>query len=178
VRKANQPDQRAATRGGGFTGLPHVVQDSLAYRYLSIYGRAVLMEMVRQFNGYNNGRIGLSFDMICLRLHTTNRRAISAAIVELIDHGLVDVGAAHDRKHHKAREYRLTFISTGNAKAHKQATDEYWTWTPQNQGDDVSPRKAVRGDDVSPGPRGHGEDVSLKILRNRLKSVAAANKSR
>jgi hypothetical protein len=175
ARAKVKADQRAATRGGGFTGLPHVVQDSAAYRHLSLYARSLLFELVRRFNGYNNGRIGLSFEVACECLNTTNKRAIARAFAELVQHGLVEVMAAHDRKHHKAREYRLTFISTGDCNRHVQATEEYRNWTPepQNHGDDVSPRKRVHGDDVSLRRPIHGDDVSLRIAQHRQKSVVS-----
>lgn len=173
ARAKAKADQRAATRGGGFTGLPHAVQDSAAYRHLSLFGRAVLLEVLRRFNGYNNGKIAISFDDLADRLNTTNRRAIGKAFVELVQHGLLDVTAAPDRKHHKAREYRLTFVSTGDGARHVQATDDYREWQPpaQNHGDDVSPRKGVHGDDVSPRRAIHGDDVSLRIANYRRKTV-------
>ena len=170
--KKERPPQRAATRSGGFTGLPHVVQDSAAYRHLSLWGRAVLLELIREFNGYNNGRLWISFDQLCDRLRTTNRRAIKAAFTELFSHGLVDVAAAADRRHHKAREYRLTFVATTVNEKHVAATEEYWSWTPalvQKHGNDASPRGGSHGDDASPRGLVHGDDVSLRIAQHRRK---------
>ena len=59
-RRKSKSDQRADTRGGGFTGLPHVVHDSDAYRHLDLWARAVLAQVIRRFNGYNNGKIAIS----------------------------------------------------------------------------------------------------------------------
>lgn len=128
-RKRAQPDQRADTCGGAWVGIPHVVLDSAAYRDLGLMARAVLVELVRRFNGYNNGDIAASFDQLSECLSNTNRRAISAAIVELFEHGMVEIVAGADRLHHKARRYRLTFVTTGRPGAtFRPATNDYRNW--------------------------------------------------
>jgi predicted nucleic acid-binding Zn ribbon protein len=174
ARGRDKAPHQAATRGGGFTGLPHTVQDSEAYRTLDVFSRAVLAGIIRRFNGRNNGQIFVSFDELCHDLNTTNRRAIGRSFVQLLDRGLIEVTAAPDRRHHKAREYRLTWISTTAGGRHVQATEEYRNWTPtrvQNHGDDVLPCGGFHGDDASPRGPFHGDDVSLKIRKYRAKST-------
>jgi len=131
-RKA-KAEHRAVTRGMGFTGLPHVVQDSPAYHKLNDRARAVLFEIIRAFNGYNNGHIGISVRKIAEKLNTQNYGSISRAIGDLIKHGLIDISTEGDRRQRLAREYRLTFVSTGENNRHVQATEEYRHWTPEKE---------------------------------------------
>lgn len=171
--KEKAPHQ-AATRGGGFTGLPHTVQDSEAYRTLDMFSRAVLLAVVRRFNGRNNGEIFVSFDEISHDLNTTNRRAIGRSFTQLVDRGLLDVTAAPDRLHHKAREYRLTWINTTAGGRHVQATEEYRLWNPhvaQNHSDEASPTGVSHGDAVLPSRPILGDAALLRIAKSRGKSV-------
>ena len=123
-------DHRADNRGGPWAGLPHVVIDSLAYRHLSLWARAILIELVREMNGYNNGEIGLSQRQIGERIGTSNYRRIGPAIAELMEHGLIDVTVEGKWKQRLARQYRLTFINTGKPGHYKAATNEYRDWRP------------------------------------------------
>lgn len=173
-RGKDKAPHQASTRGGGFTGLPHVVQDSEAYRTLDPVARAVLLAVLRRFNGRNNGQIFVSFDEIGHDLNTTNRRAIGRSFAQLVQRGLIEVTAAPDRKHHKAREYRLTWISTTAGGRHVQATEEYRLWeTPlaQDHGDEASPRGGFHGDAASPCARSLGDAALLRIAKSRGKSV-------
>lgn len=48
---------------GTFVALPHAVIDSQAFRDLSAHARAFLIDVARQFNGFNNG------SLLCSRAH-------------------------------------------------------------------------------------------------------------
>lgn len=48
---------------GGFLALPNAVIDSTAFRSLSVHARAFLIDVARQFNGFNNGAL------LCSRAH-------------------------------------------------------------------------------------------------------------
>lgn len=173
--KKSRADNRADTRGGGWVGIPHVVADSPAYCQLSLWGRAILFEIARAFNGYNNGKIGLSQRQIADRLNTTNFRAIGKGIAELMEHGLIDVTMEGQWKQRMAREYRLTFISTGDAMHLRHATNEYRDWLPEKScADDVSAEKAISADDVSAAPRKSADDVSARIASHRRKTANSA----
>lgn len=130
-------DHRADNRGGPWAGLPHVVIDSPAYRDLSLWARAILIELVREMNGYNNGAIGLSQRQIGDRVGTTNYRRIGPAIAELMDHGFIDISVEGAWKQRLARQYRLTFVNTGAPGHYRKATNEYLLWThdPKKSGD-------------------------------------------
>lgn len=53
MRKANKESGRL----GRFVALPHSVLDSPAYRTLSVYARALLIDIARQYTGVNNGSL-------------------------------------------------------------------------------------------------------------------------
>jgi hypothetical protein len=173
-RRKIKSDQRADTRGAGFTGLPHVVHDSLAYRHLDLWGRAVLSQIIRRFNGYNNGKIAVSQREIADELRTTNFRKIARAFAELVEHGLLDVTTEGQWKERMAREYRLTFISTSSGGNHRQATNEYLAWTPlqrKSGADDVSAATDISAEDVSAERQKPADDVSARIAQHRRKTV-------
>ena len=133
-RRGAKSDHRADTRGGRFVGLPHVVFESEAYRHLSTMERAVLAEILARFTGYNNGEIAISYRELAHRLNRKNEAPFGPAIAKLIAHGLIDIVTEARWKDRRAREYRLTFVSTtdGN-KRHVQATNEYRSWAPEEK---------------------------------------------
>jgi hypothetical protein len=57
VGRSSRPMNRD---GHEFIALPWVVMDSPAFKRLSMHARALLLEVARQFNGVNNGRLLLS----------------------------------------------------------------------------------------------------------------------
>lgn len=173
----HKADQRAATRGAGWTGLPHVVHDSTAYLSLSLYARQVLIEVVRRFNGYNNGKIAISQREIGKRLGSSNYTKISKAVAELMDRGMIDVTTNRNWKARMAREYRLTFVSTGDHVRHVQATDDYryWTAAEKSGADDGSAEEAFSADDVSSEQRNPADDVSSGQIQKWQKRVIRKN---
>lgn len=170
-------DNRADTRGGGWVGIPHVVVDSAAYRHLSLWARAVLIEIAREFNGYNNGIIKLSQREIAERLTTTNYRKISAAVAELMEHGFIDIAVEGTWIDRQARLFRLTFITTGDRNHLRPASNDYRGWMPREKlaGDDVSAETTRPGDDVSAEPKKPADDVSAKIAAFRRKTANSQN---
>lgn len=186
--KRQRAPHQADTKGKPWAGIPHVVLESPAYRSLGLMARAVLIELVLRFDGRNNGQIGASFDTLASRLGNTNRRAIGAAIAELVDRGFIGIEAAADRHHHKAREYRLTFVSTGGERAHCAATNDYIGWAASlsadsadvrrrpshlapNHGDEASLRNPVHGNASSPCKPILGDEALLRIEAARRKSA-------
>jgi hypothetical protein len=171
-------DQRADTRGGKWVGIPHAVIDSVSYRTLSLWARAALIEIVRRFNGYNNSRIVCSQRELAEALSTTNFRKIGAAIAELMEHGLVDVAAEGKWKERQAREYRLTFVSTGDTGTFRPATNDYQAWLPSTSRksgvDDVSAESPLSADASSAMASFVADDVSARIAQHRQKAAIEA----
>ena len=173
--KKKQADHRAETRGLGLSGLPHVVADSPAYLALSPFERAVHAEILKRFNGYNNGAIGISYEEIGARLKgrnggPPNNSRIAKAVATLMGHGLIGEPTPESWMQRRARTYRLTYISSGKAPPFKTATNEYRSWKPQtakNDGDAASPRKPRVGDSGSPEARHVGDAQSPSVSENR-----------
>lgn len=173
AKKRAQADHRADTRGAALSGLPHAVADSPAYLSLSPFERAVLAEILRRFNGYNNGEIGISYEEIGARVKGSNSSLphngrIARAIAALHDRGLIDEPTPECWLQRKARTYRLTFITSGKAPPFKSATNEYLRWSPRvkNDGDAGSPETPPSGDARSPEPIHAGDAESPRNLKN------------
>jgi len=123
-----QPAQKV-DHGGTFVQLPRAILSSPAYLSLSLRARSCFFVVLERFNGFNNGRIGLSIDNLGAALGNQNHAANSRALVELIDRGFLECMAGANHVKSKAREYRLTFIETGNGGRGK-ATNEWKLWKP------------------------------------------------
>ncbi|GAA4714864.1 hypothetical protein GCM10023325_08610 [Sphingomonas lutea] len=141
---------------------------------LNPFERAVLGEILRRFNGYNNGSIGISYEQIGDRLKGQNKSRpnnarIAAAIVRLIDRGLVGDPEPESWMQRRAREYRLTFITSGKAPPFKCATNEYLRWEPSHGkigGDGASPERCFRSDPRSPSLLSFGDARSPPPSKN------------
>lgn len=89
--------------------LHHWLLNTPAYRSLNPPARAVLVELMRRYNGFNNGKIGLSVrdagTACCVSKNTAAR-----AFRELIDRGFVEVTtpSAFTVKCRLATEWALT----------------------------------------------------------------------
>lgn len=84
--------------------------NSAAHRSLSCPARAVLVELVLAYDGFNNGRIGLSVRRAAERCNIA-RRTAQLAFDALQDHGFIEcvTKGAFSRKTQHATEWRLTF---------------------------------------------------------------------
>jgi hypothetical protein len=75
-------------KGPPFTMLPHFIQASAAYHGLSAIARALLLEIIRRYNGANNGKIVLSARQAAYELNC-DKNVITRASRELGDAKLV-----------------------------------------------------------------------------------------
>lgn len=116
--------------GGKFSATPHKLIDSVAWRELSGRATKVLMLLQSRHNGFNNGRIAFSIHDLGSALGNQNHKANSRAVAELIELGFIECMSDADRRHSKAREYRITYISAGDKKGDSPATNEYLEWRP------------------------------------------------
>lgn len=176
--KKPKADCIADTRGGQWAGIPHVVLDHPAWLSRSLLERAILIEMVRRMNGYNNGKIAISQRELAMRLGTQNFGAISRATAGLMEAGLIDVNAEGDWKQRKAREYRLTFVNTMQGNFRIPATNDYLHWTPtqKSSADNGSAETPQSADNGSAEPRLSADDVSARI-RGRQRKTAISPES-
>lgn len=125
-RNKSQRPQKV-DHGGNFIQLPRAMLASPAFLSLSQRARSCLLVVIERFNGFNNGRIGLSIDNLGAALGNQNHAANSRALVELMDRGFLECMAGANHVKSKAREYRLTFIESGRGGFEK-ATNEWKLW--------------------------------------------------
>lgn len=119
--------------GGNFFMTPRRVTASVAWRNLSHRARSVLQAFQHAADGYNNGAIAFGIHEIGDFIGDQNHGANSKAVAELIELGFLEEMAGANRAQSKAREYRVTFISTGKAREIAPATHEYADWRPMKK---------------------------------------------
>lgn len=136
MKRGKARPQRAWNGGDGYVLTPHRVFD-FAVNKLSFRAFAAFCVLIRRFNGFNNGKIGLALSGLDESLGTKNRSANAAALHEVIAYGLVRIARHSHREQRLAREYRLTFIETcsgddllpaTNEWLRYESTAEYKTW--------------------------------------------------
>ena len=106
--------------------------DCPAYRHLSCYGRALLVEVIYRHNGDNNGRILMSVREAADRLGIAPNTALKA-LAELRDTGfirLVKAGSFSLKRRH-ATEWTLTMFAVGDVKP----TKDFMNWEPPEKTD-------------------------------------------
>jgi hypothetical protein len=164
------------------SALPHVVADSAAYLSLTTFERAVLAEILRRFNGYNNGRIGISYEELGDRLRgpntsRPNNGRIGRAIGTLFQRGLIGEPTPGSWVERKAREYRLSWVSSGTPPHLRPATNDYLQWQPELQKNhcDISSPDPSRADDTR-SPEGTDLDDQRSPARFKNRSFAAPNR--
>ena len=169
-KKKPQAPCRPSTLGKkGFAGIPIAVMESPAYRGLHLRSRAILFEIAARMNGYNNGKIVLSYEQIREATGCCNRD-IAVAMAQLWRHGLIEFRECENWNQHKAREYRLTFVSSVSGNAILPATNDYLAWTAppaltsrrKKLGDTVQPATPCAGDKVQPAKK----PVQRKTAKN------------
>jgi hypothetical protein len=113
---------------------PHVrfyrwMLDSPAYLSLSCPARAVLIEIARAYDGYNNGRIGLSVRLASERCRIARGTAMRA-FAELQERGFIEcmTKGGFNRKSPHASEWRLTFWPCDE----NFATKDFMSWGREN----------------------------------------------
>lgn len=95
--------------GGGFVCLRHFMMDSPAWLSLGTGARAIYLEILRRYNGRNNGYLALSVRDGAERCRL-NKDTVTRVIGELCEKGFVEVAVpgAFSCKVRHAAEYRLT----------------------------------------------------------------------
>jgi hypothetical protein len=94
--------------GPNFIQLFRYMLDCPAYVSLSPWARATLIEVIRGYNGSNNGRIVLSVRTLAERL-ACNKDTACDALQELVDRGFIEprIKGAFRVKFKRATEWRL-----------------------------------------------------------------------
>jgi DNA-binding transcriptional MocR family regulator len=108
------------------------VKECAAFKALSALGRAAYLEVKWKYDGWNNGRIGLSCRELADRLNV-GRDSASRALNELQEKGFIAVGkaSAFSVKNRLATEWRLTEHSCDVTKA--LPTKDFVWWGQKNK---------------------------------------------
>lgn len=125
---ANGPQK--PDHGGNFFMTPRKVINSVAWNHLSLRARAILQLFQSAHDGFNNGRIKMGIHQLGALIGNQNHAANARAVAELIEKGFLVCMSDADHHQSKVREYRLTFIPSGKAKATSPATHDYADWRP------------------------------------------------
>jgi len=94
-----------------FVRLPNYLLDSPAWLELTSPAKAILVQLSRRYNGFNNGKIGVTTETLSRECRVA-KNTITSAIKILIEHGLLEItfkGSFNLKKTH-ASEYRLTWL--------------------------------------------------------------------
>jgi len=67
ARSKAYKDGKDKRDGGKFFALPYVVLNGAAYLSLSAHGRMLLLDLLSQYNGNNNGDLCMAYSMMKLR---------------------------------------------------------------------------------------------------------------
>ena len=103
---------------GGHMAVPYSVWDSDAMRDCDPPSRVIFMEILRRFNGYNNGKISLSVreaaEKAKISIATANNK-----IHKLVEFGLIKItkDSGFNMKGRTAREFEITFHKVNNQPA-------------------------------------------------------------
>lgn len=116
--------------GGNFFMVPRRVTASVAWRHASTRARSVVIAFLHAFDGRNNGEIAFGIHEIGAALGNQNHSSNAKAVAEAIQLGFLECTSDANHAASKVRRYRITFISTGKAKAVVPATHEYDAWRP------------------------------------------------
>src|SRR5207302_5713118 len=123
----------------------------LAYRSLKPGPRALLWEIIRKYNGMNNGRIGFSQRDMALALNIADRETIAGYVRELEAKGLIRAAKRGgfnvkvcDRR---ATEWAITWEKIGD----ELPTKEFARWSPGEIGETEKP--ACRDGKAVPEPQ-------------------------
>lgn len=165
-------DQRANLRGKGFVAIPHVVMESSAWQHASLRARCILLELVKRHNGYNNGRIAMSQREMSVAIGSTSFRDIARATAEMMELGFVSLQWEGDTWARKAREFRITWLPTGEHPHQKPATDD---WKAFSGATTVSAAKAVSATTVSAARKFPATTVSAAKEQKWRKTVTDLN---
>ena len=103
------------------------MQDSEAWRSLSLSGRCVWLEIMNRFNGHNNGEIPLSCREAA-ELCNISKGTASKAFNELLEKGFIKVGwySSFTCKYKKSRRWIITHYPLEKSKA---PTNEWRNWS-------------------------------------------------
>ena len=85
---ARPSNPRGRAKNGRFAGIPHSVMDSESYYLSSGNALKLLLELVKQYNGHNNGNLSAAFSNLKSR-GWRSKRTLARCLKELMERGLI-----------------------------------------------------------------------------------------
>jgi hypothetical protein len=95
---------------GRFAGIPHAVMDNRSYIELSFSARALLVELAKQYNKYNNGKL-CAIPAQLKERGFKSATTVYAAVQELLDANLIVYSKLNTKGSRKPHYYALTWLS-------------------------------------------------------------------
>lgn len=146
-----------SAHGPPFVQLHYYVMDSAAYRALKSGPRALLLEIIRRYNGSNNGTIGLGVRQAAAALNITDKDTANVYFKALEAHGFIKAISRggfnmKDPSSRRASEWAITWERVGD----QPPTKEFMKWTPEEK---CGPEKSV----VRSGKSGQGRPKPSKL---------------
>ena len=162
----SRSNRKGRTRTGPrFVQLFYFVMDSPAYIALRPGPRALLLEMIRRYNGANNGRIGMGHRDAQRLLGIADRTTMAGYFKALEDHGFIrmtkdsgfNMKLADERT---AREWELTMFQVGTSPAAR--TFERWQPPVEARASRVGKSDQTRAENPTVVPFANHKRVALR----------------
>jgi len=135
-------NRRSKRVGGKFVMLEEYLQKTASWRALDTVARCIFVEMLRCYNGHNNGEIAMSCRRAADLVNTTKSTA-ARALVTLQKHGFIRIARQAQlvwrdgTRKRFATSYALTHLPVGNALP----TKDFIRWTPDGTPNNVIPMR-------------------------------------
>lgn len=113
MAKHSKRNPSAKWGGGGFTAIPHRVLDSPKFAALSPCATKLLIDLVAQYRGHNNGDLCAATALLKPR-GWNSKSSLTKAIKELVDTGFLILTRRGGR--HKPNLYALSFYAIDDCK--------------------------------------------------------------
>ena len=85
---AHKSNPKGRAKNGRFAGIPHSVMESESYYLSSGNALKLLLELVKQYNGRNNGNLSAAFSVLKSR-GWRSKKTLSRCLTELLKRGLI-----------------------------------------------------------------------------------------
>jgi hypothetical protein len=85
---ARKTNARGRAKKGRFAGIPHSVMESESYYLSSGNALKLLLELAKQYNGYNNGDLSAAFSVLKSR-GWRSKKTLARCLAELIERELI-----------------------------------------------------------------------------------------
>jgi hypothetical protein len=112
-RKHRFKEAKKKREGGGFVPMPHVVIRSLSWSKLSPHAIKLLIDLLAQYKGDNNGDLALAWTTMVER-GWKSRDTLNKARKELLDEGWIVLARQGGR--HQCSLYAVTFYAIDYCK--------------------------------------------------------------